>query len=694
MLGHFQKDPPILRFTRISKGVPLRVVLIILICALLIPAATCPAYDWPFNNGANWGGTGLMEIPNARILGDGEVRMGYAQALPYRWFTADMGVLPGLEFGARLTQITNYDSPYYFGNLDRAFDLKYQILAESRNLPAIAVGVNDFHGTQLFPSEYLVMSRQLYPFDFTLGIGTKRLKGDLQLPFLDDFGLFGGVEWVINDRLKLSVEYNPVHYEDDKPSARGVPEGAALPFNFGLRAALFRGVNLGLSFQRGDTFGLQLQLQSVFGERILPQNPDPPHQTAIDRRPFRDRDRKKMLAEIHKAIHDSGFSKVSVYTDGQDLTAEFENGKYFSNQKAAGRVLRILLYYSPSDTRELKAILKNRDMPVLEVSVKPEYLEKFLLKKIPEDLFYDKLLKVRLADKRQAGDDQYLISDPDPLKRFSFDLNPDITTYWFDLSNYLEVRAGIKPSVTTYLWPGGYIHARYDIPFYSDVNATSTPAPDPVRSDIAEYMGMNFSFDRLMADQTFRFSKRFFGRVALGYFEKMYAGAGAECLYVLGDGRLALGLEGNYVIKRKPHTQLSLLDFERQTLFLTGYYYYPPLDLTLETRYGQFLAGDVGWMFDISRRYPTGATIGIFYTITDTDGVKGSFNQGYNNKGVYIGFPLRMFLKRDSGRMYYYAMSPWTRDVGATVYDGTDLFTYVRDLLPSRFSGKIDEISE
>ena len=46
------------------------------------------AYSWdrPFDNAANWLGTGLLEIPTARVLDDGVIRLGVAQALPFRWY--------------------------------------------------------------------------------------------------------------------------------------------------------------------------------------------------------------------------------------------------------------------------------------------------------------------------------------------------------------------------------------------------------------------------------------------------------------------------------------------------------------------------------------------------------------------------------------------------------------------------------
>jgi hypothetical protein len=125
----------------------------ILCLVLFSPFFTSSAYpyDYPFDRAANWMGTGLMEIPTARVLDDGVIRLGAAQALPYRWFGGGMGVFPGLEFTGRLTEITNIPSslgPGYGANKDKAFDLKYQLLPESKWLPALAFGFNDFFGTQ------------------------------------------------------------------------------------------------------------------------------------------------------------------------------------------------------------------------------------------------------------------------------------------------------------------------------------------------------------------------------------------------------------------------------------------------------------------------------------------------------------------------------------------------------------------
>ncbi|MBN2059435.1 MAG: YjbH domain-containing protein [Deltaproteobacteria bacterium] len=635
-----------------------------------------------------------MEIPNARILEDGEIRAGAAQALPYRWYTGGIGILPRMELSFRLTNITNIPTQYTFSNLDRAFDVKLQLVEESKILPAIAIGAHDFYGTRLFPAEYLVMSRQVFPFDFTVGIGRQRLKGSVELPGLDDFGLFGGLEIALHERINLLAEYNPVKYEDDKPSARGVPEGASLPLDVGIRYKALEGLNIGISYQRGHSLGLMLHIQLELGKNLLPHRADPPRQVPGDRRLFREREDREMIGVIHNAIHDAGFSDVSVFTDGSDIVAEFENNQYLSNEKAIGRVLRIILYNSPSDTDKISAVARKRDMPMLKVSVKAEHFEKFLMGEIPEGIFFNKLLDVRITDQAVDNEEGFIHTERDPKKIFTFGVKPDFITHWLDASNYVQMRPGVKPYTLARFWKGSYFTARYDIPFYSNVRASSPPAPDPIRSDQTRYMDRNYSFDRLILDQAFRLHERDFGRLSLGYFEKEYAGIGGEILHFFGDGCLAMGIEADWVIKREPHAQFELMDFKRHSILGNLYYYYPDLDITFKTQYGRFLAGDTGWMFDVSREYDTGIILGIYYTYTDTDDVKGFFNQGYNHKGVYLRVPVRMFLTRDSTTKYNYGISPWTRDVGQTVFHWQDIYNLGKDLMPVRFRSEQKKIKD
>jgi len=654
-----------------------------LLLILIIYSGPAFPRDDPFDNAANWGGTGLLEIPTARILGDGMLRFGAAQALPFRWYTGGMGVFPAVEFSGRLTQITNIPTnfPGYGSNKDKAFDIKYQAIPESKWLPAIALGYHDFHGTQLFEAQYIVFSKQIFPFDFTLGYGTKRLKGP-----------FAGLEVALHPQLHFLTEYNPIDYEKDVRSARGVPQGAEWPVNFGLRYKPYPGVHLGLSYQRGNEIGLSLHFQAQIGKPILPQKPDPPPLVPVDQRPFSERDQKEMVKKIHEAIHQAGFADVSVYTDGENLTAEFENTKYLFHQKAVGRILRILLLYAPSDTKKLAAVVKTRGLPVLKVSVKPAHLDKYLLGEVPEEVF-EKLVTVETAGKSPGGEEKLQMEADSGTVISDWGVKPEFTTFLNDPSGFFKLRVGVQPWVTLDLWKGAQLHGNYEVPFYSNITSSNVTVPDAVRSDSFRYLDDDFTFNRLLLDQTVRFTDRLFGRMTFGYLEPMYAGVGGEILHFFWDGTIAFGVESDWARKREPGTQFGLEDLDVYSVLANFYYHFKPLGTTLQVQYGRFLAGDVGWKLTGSRELDTGVVIGGWWSFTDTDNLT-SYNRGYDDKGVFLTLPIRIFLTNDSTKRYTYSIAPWSRDVAATIYHWQTLFGLAGDLMPGKFESRLDEIKD
>jgi hypothetical protein len=58
----------------------------VILLLLLLLVGTAAAGDEPFDGPANWGGTGLMEIPTARVMRQGRFRFGASQIDPYRYY--------------------------------------------------------------------------------------------------------------------------------------------------------------------------------------------------------------------------------------------------------------------------------------------------------------------------------------------------------------------------------------------------------------------------------------------------------------------------------------------------------------------------------------------------------------------------------------------------------------------------------
>lgn len=570
-------------------------------------AGACLAEDAPFNKAANWGGTGLFEIPNARVLEDGELRIGYAYADPFQWIIIGMGVYPGLEVSGRYTEITNIPSGLgeaFGANKDKAVDLKYQILPETRGHPAIAIGLQDFIGTALFPSEYIVINRQIFPFDFTFGLGTKRLSGNLEFLGLDDIGFFGGVEWAFHKRANLIFDYNPIKYENDKQSGRGVPEGASSPINLGIKAEVFRGINLGVSWQRGDTLGVMANLSVKLGDSILPKAPNPPRWRTTAPPPFSESDAEARLQRIQRELQKAGFRDVSVYTSGTTLTTEFTNYRYIHNQKAAGRVLRILLAYAPKDVDMLMAVFTRWRIPVLQVSVRPGHLDQYLMGKIRQDILEQLVTVETIRPKDIEALRSMAAADASRKPSWNWGIKPEFQTFLNDPSGVFKFRVGIKPYANATVGKGAQLFGSYMIPFYSNISSSNVPPPDAVRSDIFLYQGDEPTVDRLEYDQVFRLTKKTFAGFSAGYLEIMYAGFAGETLTFLGNGGVAIGASGDWVRKRVPGTNFELFDDQNYYTALGNLYtYIKPLDITLLSQYGRFLGGDVGWRFEARHGY-------------------------------------------------------------------------------------------
>jgi hypothetical protein len=660
---------------------------------------TAKAADRPFDMSANWAGTGLMEIPTARILPDGAMRLGVAKASPYIWYAFGFGVLPGLEFTGRYTDVTNIPGGLEagFGSFkDKAFDIKYQLLPETKHLPAIALGWNDFQGTRLFESQYLAITRQLYPLDITLGAGRQRFKGPICI--CDEIGFWGGLEWALTDRLHLMAEYNPIEYRKDPVYSRGVPEGGDSPINLGMRYRTWFGFDLGLSYQRGDTLGMAVHMQFELGRPILPQKPDPPSWRFAIPADSAPADTRHAVRRLSGALEKAGFINVAVSSLDGDLIAEIENSRYLSDAKAAGRVMRLMLQHADNTTERLVVVFKRRGLKLLFVSAAARDARRYFLGDMEEAQFIQRLIVIPHETARgetvpSAASISVAAHHQTARRKFIYGIDPVLESFFNDPSSVYQSRLSLKPYATLSLWPGGSLHGSYEIPVYSDVESTSVAPPEAVRSDAWKYLDNQSAVNRLLFDQIIKLGAQTHGRFSAGYLERMYAGVGGEILRFFDRGRWAIGLEGDWVNKRDPDDPWALTDQYHHTLLGSVYYRYLPLDITLKAQAGRFLAGDTGVRMELRRRYDTGAQLGFWYSLTDTDHLTG-FNRGYSDKGISLSLPFATFTDGPTLKMLRYSISPWTRDVGATVDHWQEIYDVTADLNPLYFYHRIDPFDD
>ena len=124
---------------------------------------------------SDYGLTGLIDVPSARMLKDGDLKVAYSTQNLANISSLTYQVTPWLESSLRYT-IFNPDNPNrgnsgIDGLNDRSYSFKLRIKEESKFIPQISMGIHDFLGTGILSSEYLVASKRYGNIDLTLGLG-------------------------------------------------------------------------------------------------------------------------------------------------------------------------------------------------------------------------------------------------------------------------------------------------------------------------------------------------------------------------------------------------------------------------------------------------------------------------------------------------------------------------------------------
>lgn len=642
--------------------------------------------DDPFTSPSNWGGTGLMEIPTARVIRENSYRLGIGQVRPYRYFYGAISPLKGLEIDGRITEVLGIPAlTENYGNYkDKAIDLKYQFLSEGKYLPAMAIGIMDPHGTRIYPSQYIAVSKQIYPFDFTLGFGNGRFGKEPLVSetdnmevemltdtkdWLRDSQLFWGIQFAPSEKYSLMIEYSPIKFHEqtaDPAQKKYFREPVSSRYNFGIRINPAKWAEIALTYQRGNQFGINFSTAFDIGEPLLPIYDPVYHETSFDRlNPIQER--------LSTALHNSGFSSIGVSIVNDELWVEAQNDKYFYNARAIGVILKIISGIDPQNISRIHVILKERDIPVVEfVTAGTDVLDLYADKMTLNEFF-------RLSDSNTA-----VAEIPDmPVayqKPYEYGIRPSLETFLNDPSGFFRYRFGVAGWVTYHTWKGGAVITGLATYPLNNITTTNEPLSIPVRSDIVPYKENKVALSRLMFDQIKKLTPQIYGKISAGFLEIQYAGVDAEIAVPLFNGRIFTGLGGSAVKKRDPDNMLEIKSDDVKdvysTLFLNTRLNIPETDMAVDIKAGRFLAGDNGVRITVSKLI-NGVKIWAWYSFTDTSVFSDDFNSGYHDKGIGVSIPLRLFKGSDSKTSYDYVLSPWTRDAAQDIDHFSTLFDFI-----------------
>ena len=313
-----------------------------------------------------------MEDPTARVMKEDTFRIGAGQVYPYRYYYGAMGLFKGLEIDGKVTEIMGVKSGLgssYGDYKDKSMDLKYQFLSEGMYVPALALGIRDPTGNRLYTGQYLVASKQIYPFDFTLGLGNGRFgKSPLITSGTDTFGAeilnhprewardaqpFWGIQFSPSEKYSLMMEYDPTRYNlqtPDPAQAKYFTRPIPLHYNFGLRWKPLAWAEVDLTYQRGNEIGLNVSMLFDIGQPLMP----------IYNKPYKEKPQAAALGPNERmavALKAQGFSDIGIDEAGGTLTIRAQNDKYFYSMTAVGMIMKTIMPLMTPSTEQVRITL-------------------------------------------------------------------------------------------------------------------------------------------------------------------------------------------------------------------------------------------------------------------------------------------------------------------------------------------------
>uniref|UniRef100_UPI004048A8C4 YjbH domain-containing protein n=1 Tax=Algoriphagus sp. TaxID=1872435 RepID=UPI004048A8C4 len=636
---------------------------------------------------SDFGTTGLIDIPTARMAMDGTLTATAATQSMTNAYAVTYQITPWLEGTFRYTGWNDF---FYY---DRNYEAKALLFKESDYFPQVAIGIRDVVGTGVYGAEYLVASKTFGDLDVTLGMGWGRLagKGHFKNPLTqlsdsysqrnndsglggevstnlffrgEQVGLFGGAQYTLSDLpLSILVEYNPDQYDWERRGGVSRPKSpvsAALVWN------ALPGVTLSLSRQHNQEWGLSISAALDTKARI-PTKAPPAFVSSVDipatqlpTQLNKDSWYDMLLYDVER----SGLILVagSVDDESRKATLVIGNKSYPHWPDAVDRLRVLADLHLPRNVKHVKLIVEEEGHRVHTLSVARGV---------------DPETAPRSYEQQEIAITQAVTFD-NPQHRTSFaqkkvfaDINLAARVQLFDPDDparyQLYTKIGLSYMVTDTVSLRGSYAVDIDNTFDTSTRSSDSVLPH-VRSDVVKYLKEGDSgLDSLYAEKRGSLSGEMHYRVYGGILEEMYSGAGGELLYLPHGSRLGFSVSGNWVKQRDYDRSFKHLDYDATTAFLSAFWASPFYDLDVAVHAGKYLAGDVGATFEVRRTFSNGWMVGLWATLTDVP--FDDFGEGSFDKGMFFRIPFASLAGANTRGSYATRVRPIQRDGGARLED-------------------------
>ena len=617
-----------------------------LIPLFLITYVCSDSFDNNFYN--NHGSVGLINIPTARFFDEEVHGITVYDGTPDQKITLTSNPYDWLEASFFYTNIQGkpYGAGFDQDYKDKGFNFKVRLKKEGQ-LPAVAIGLNDFAGTGFYSSEYIVTSYGFKNIDLHFGIGWGQLNSnnDIKNPFgyiSDRFKIrpidftgkggsfnpdqyfsgksaspFYGISYKFKNNLFFNFEKDPIKVDGPRMP---YPEKKN-QYSYGLVYKINNNFNIGFSNERGNYFSLKFNYKN---------NPKA--------------SRKYEFKEAEININDDSYTKL------------------IKNLEANGIGVNKISETSRSLGLELTQFIHS-DMALVEQIIKEASRESGINKSIKKDIKIADLDAINEIDEsfqRRAK----IIYERETKSTFNTNTGLRFQPFLASREEFFKGAFLIENNSEIILKENLFFNMNFKYSIANNFDDLRFPPvdtfPAQVRSDIKQYlknMDDGVLIGRAQLDYHYSYNQYNHFMLTGGILEDMFSGYGAEYLYFKPNTNYSIGFEVFHVNKRDYDWGFGHLDYENTTYSANLYYRnYGLIPFDMKLSFGEYLAGDKGTTMEFSRRFKSGVNFGVFATFTDVS--TDNFGEGSFDKGIFFNIPIY-------GNFINYTWRPLTKDPGA-----------------------------
>jgi hypothetical protein len=631
---------------------------------------------------SDFGTTGLVDIPTARMSSDGIFTTTAAFQSRTNSYAITYQALPWLETTFRYTGDNDF---FYY---DRNYEAKLKLWSESDYMPQVAVGIRDMFGTGVWGSEYVVASKEVGDFDLTLGMGWGRLagKGDFKNPMIllsDRFetrsafegkggelssgsffrakrvGLFGGLSYQVPALpLTAMIEYHPDQYNHEYK--RGGPRPNS-PITAAVKWDALPGLSLTLSHQHNQEWGIELS--TAIDTKQLPAKPK--------NRVFRsslDYSTDELPLGINPSswygtllfdVERSGILMLEATIDSasQSATIVMGNTSYAIWADAVATMVNLADLHLPINVQTLNIVIEEEGHRLYSFVVqRPSMVDGRVGQLLEREIRLQPIKPLQFVQHRTNF----------VQKKFLFDINLANRLQLFDPDDPVRYQLYAKVGMRLALPKSWLLSGSYGVNIihnFDESTRASNSVLTKVRSDVVKYLAEgNSGLDSLYFEKRGTAKKDLHYRFFAGVLEEMYSGFGGEVLYQPYQSRVAYGLSGNWVQQRDYDKSFKHLDYKTTTALASIYWASPFYNFDVAVHAGKYLAKDVGATLEVRRTFHNGWSVGLWATKTNVSA--DDFGEGSFDKGMYFQIPLNGLLGASNRSSYTNRLRPIQRDGG------------------------------